>query len=176
MVTGQQATQNGSTWRRNPIPPCNAPISGGAVSKRKCTHSSTCLNDKTDTCVYCWNTVPGYNQPYAPDITCLGHEAPGQNRRHSRLDAKGIKMLRCCNCPGCVPPTATPDMMTEDELLEHMNEAFNCMMQNDHLPIAIGDHVDSAKSTTAGRLSFEISEMPKHEHVETKADPQASVR
>merc|ERR1712000_543386 len=35
-VSGDKVVPEGSTWRRSPVPPCNTPISGGAVSKRKC--------------------------------------------------------------------------------------------------------------------------------------------
>jgi len=41
-----------------------------------CSNCTSCLNDKTGDCAYCWNTLPGYNPTYAPDIACLGHEAP----------------------------------------------------------------------------------------------------
>jgi hypothetical protein len=180
-VSGDKVIPVNSTWRRNPVPPCNTPISGGAVSKRKClgptfkppipglygfgpgacgssevicnlkqfrehnfdfgivdkvhvpdlpegeyilsfrweseqtnqvwnscadvtivkegpatkpyteqdncdaccdgmfnvcSNCTSCLNDKTGDCAYCWNTLPGYNPSYAPDISCLGHEAP----------------------------------------------------------------------------------------------------
>merc|ERR1712100_194895 len=180
-VSGDLVIPVNSTWRKNPIPPCNTPISGGAVSKRKClgptfkppipglygfgpgscgssevvcnleqfrqhnfdfgivdkvhvpdvpegeyilsfrweseqtnqvwnscadvtivkdgpatkpftpqdgcdaccegmfgvcSNCTSCLNDKTGDCAYCWNTLPGYNPSYAPDISCLGHEAP----------------------------------------------------------------------------------------------------
>merc|ERR1711862_750141 len=41
-----------------------------------CSNCTGCLKDKTGDCAYCWNTLPGYNPTYAPDITCLGHGAP----------------------------------------------------------------------------------------------------
>lgn len=184
-VTGDKVIPAGSTWRRNPIPPCNTPISGGAVSKQKClgptfkpaipglygfgpgacgssevvcdpeqfrwhdfgfgivdkvevpdvpegdyilsfrwdseqtnqvwnscadvtirkegpatkpfvptkgcdaccaekfnvcANCTSCVDisedeKKTGPCSYCYNTLPGYNPSYAPDITCLGNEA-----------------------------------------------------------------------------------------------------
>lgn len=180
-VTGDRVVPVGSTWRRNPVPPCNTPFSGGGVSVRGCkkgtfeaplpgvfgfgpgacgsseatctpeqfikdnfdfgivdkvkvpnvpdgdyvisfrwdsehknqiwnscgdltiknsgvatkpfvatsgcdvcdagkfaicANCTSCLTDKTGDCAYCYNTLPGYNPSYAPDITCLGHEAP----------------------------------------------------------------------------------------------------
>jgi len=180
-VSGSMVIPENSQWRRNPVPPCNTPFSGGAVSNKKCrkptfepaipgmfgfgpgscgssqvectreeflehdfdfgivdkvevpqvpegryilsfrweseqtnqiwnscgdvtikssgaatepftptvgcdpclpekipvcSNCTGCLNDKTGDCAYCWNTLPGYNPTYAPDITCLGHEAP----------------------------------------------------------------------------------------------------
>merc|ERR1711918_229150 len=41
-----------------------------------CSNCTSCLNDKTGDCAFCWNSLPGYNPSYAPDISCLGHEAP----------------------------------------------------------------------------------------------------
>jgi hypothetical protein len=180
-VTGDRVIPVGSTWRRNPVPPCDTPFSGGGVSNRGCkkgtfeapipgvfgfgpgacgsseatctpeqfvkdnfdfgivdkvkvpnvpdgdyvisfrwdsehtnqiwnscgditikssgepttpfvpttgcdacvagkfgvcANCTSCMNDKAGDCAYCWNTLPGYNPTYAPDIACLGHEAP----------------------------------------------------------------------------------------------------
>jgi hypothetical protein len=35
-VSGDKVIPVGSTWRKNPIPPCNTPISGGAISHTRC--------------------------------------------------------------------------------------------------------------------------------------------
>jgi len=46
-----------------------------------CSNCTSCLNDKSGACAYCWNRLPGYNpggsgkQPYSPGFTCLGNEA-----------------------------------------------------------------------------------------------------
>jgi hypothetical protein len=41
-----------------------------------CSNCTTCVNDKTGACAYCWKPLPGYNPDYAPKMQCLGGEAP----------------------------------------------------------------------------------------------------
>jgi hypothetical protein len=47
-----------------------------AEKQMPCSNCTKCTNDKTGPCAYCWNQLPGYNPKYAPQVTCLGNEAP----------------------------------------------------------------------------------------------------
>jgi len=222
-VSGDRVIPVGSTWRKNPIPPCNTPISGGAVSKRKClgptfkapipglygfgpgscgssevvcnleqfrehnfdfgivdkvqvpnvpagkyilsfrwesdqtnqvwnscadvtiktsgpatkpftptkgcdsccpgrfdvcSNCTGCLNDKTGACAYCWNTLPGYNPTYAPDISCLGHEAEdgGAKDWHPGESTEGGWSPGCPKCWAEENACASKPRPFEDEV------------------------------------------------------------
>lgn len=41
-----------------------------------CGNCTSCVNDKSGDCAYCWNPLPGY-APGAPKIACLGYENEG---------------------------------------------------------------------------------------------------
>merc|ERR1712113_310014 len=62
-----------------------------------CSNCSSCVDDKTGDCAYCWNALPGYNPSYAPTTTCLGHE--GEDGRSPKW-FPGDEMLEGWS-PGC---------------------------------------------------------------------------
>merc|ERR1711998_508453 len=75
-VTGDKVVPAGSKWRRNPIPPCNPPIAGGALH----TFDKACTGPTFEPLVPgAWGFGPGACGSSLPGTFCTPEEFLDQN-------------------------------------------------------------------------------------------------
>lgn len=58
-----------------PMSQCESCCAQPQMKPGVCSNCTSCLNDTTGPCAYCWEPLVGFNPGLAPKVTCLGNEA-----------------------------------------------------------------------------------------------------